>query len=522
MTWIGLAGIGFSSPSTAFAQWREATVGSEAELYLRAMQSRGLFGGEPVSIRAYSPPVVDRWGRDSSALAASAPSHPWSPRFRHDSARLWLLPATILGSYNSAFAWGLNDGAAWQGRGVNTVATLGFGGRWRWLSLRVAPMWFSAANRAFTLTGDTTRGVNPFVDGQRPFNIDLPQRFGRARYTRIDPGQSELRADLGLFTAGLSTMNEFWGPGVRHSLLMGSNSAGFPHVFLGSSRAWRTPAGRVSGRVTYGKLSQSDQAPASPNRTRFGSGIIATWQPPSGKGFEFGLARFYHRDWPTGGLTMSDLKAPFGALFGDSQITADNQLATLFMRWRAEDDGFELFGEFGKNDRNADARDLIVEPEHNGAWLLGFLKTFRLSERTLWMLRTEVVNGRVAELQRIGRGQSTFYDHAPITQGHTERGQLLGSYLMERANGFETSVDRWTRSGRAGFSLMYRAMPSDLGDGVAKATARSQWYAEANGVRFLGGQELFAKAGVVFDLNRTPTRDGYNTYLSLGARLRQH
>jgi len=518
------AGTSVLCPAAAQAQWREATVGSEAELYIRALQSRGVFGGEPVSIRAYSPPVLDRWARERWTDSTRAPSHPWGARFRNDSARLWLLPATVEASYNSAFAWGFNDGAAWQGRGTNTIATLGFGARWRWLSLRVQPMWFSAENRAFALLGDTARGANPFVDQQRPGGIDLPQRFGRARYTRTDPGQSEVRADVGLLTVGLSTMNEFWGPGVRQSLLMGSNSAGFPHVFVGSSRALRTPVGRLSGRVTYGKLAQSDQAPAAPSRTRLGSGIIATWQPPGGSGFEFGAARFYHRAWPDSGLKLDDLKAPLGSLFNDAQFrsgsTADNQLATVFMRWRAEDDGFEVFGEFGRNDRSADARDLTVEPEHNSAWLLGFVKTFQARNDGLWMLRSELVNGRVTELQTIGRGQATFYEHAPITQGHTQQGQLLGSYLLERSGGLELSVDRWTPRGRRGVSVMYRAMPADQTAGVQQATARAQWYAEASAVRFVGAQELFAKGGVVFDLNRTPGRDVTNGYLSLGARLR--
>ncbi len=511
-------------PLAAQGQWRESTVGSEADLYIRALQTRGVFGGEPVSIRPYSPPVLDRWARKRWTDSARATSHPWGSRFRTDSAHVWLLPAMVQASHNSAFAWGMNDGAAWQGRGVTTIATLGFGARWRWLSLRVEPMWFSTQNRAFALLGDTARGENPFVDQQRPGIIDLPQRFGRARYARTDPGQSELRADVGLFTAGLSTMNEFWGPGVRQSLLMGSNSAGFPHLFLGSSHALRTPLGRLSGRVIYGKLSQSDQSPASPNRSRFGSAITASWQPPGGSGFEFGASRFYHRSWPDGGLKLNDLRAPLGSLFGDAQFssgsTADNQLATLFMRWRAEDDGFELFGEFGRNDRSADARDLTVEPEHNSAWLLGFVKTFQSRNDGLWMVRSEFVNGRITELQSIGRGQATFYEHAPITQGHTERGQLLGSYLLERAGGLELSVDRWSPRGRRGLSLMYRAMPADQTAGVQRATARAQWYAEASAVRFFGAQELFAKGGLVFDLNRTPGRDVSNHYLSLGARVR--
>lgn len=504
-------------PIALHAQWREATVGSEAEVYVRAMQSRAVWSGEPAAIRGYSPPVLDRWKR------ASLPAHPWAHRFRPDSSHLWLLRPMVQASYNSAFPWGFNDGAAWQGRGLNTTATLGFGARWRWFSLRVEPMLFGAENAAFPLLGDTTRGVNPFVDQQRPSAIDVPQRFGRSRYARVDPGQSEVRADLGPFATGFSTMNEFWGPGVRHSLLFGSNSAGFPHLFLGSSRAVRTPVGRLSARAVYGKLSQSNEAPDSPDRDRFGSGLIASWQPPSGKGFEFGFARFYHREWGVHGRALGDLTVPLGSFFNDAGLSsggvADNQLAALFMRWSAEDDGFEVFGEFGRNDRSADTRDLTVEPEHNSSWLLGFLKTFQENEHTLWMLRSELVNGRITELQGIGRGQATFYEHAPIAQGHTERGQLLGSFLLERAGGVELAVNRWTPQGRSGLSVMYRAMPGDLSGVVQGETARSQWYAEASAVRFVGSHEIFARAGVVFDLNRTSNRDARNTYLNLGLRL---
>jgi len=135
------------------------------------------------------------------------------------------------------------------------------------------------------------------------------------------------------------------------------------------------------------------------------------------------------------------------------------------------------------------------------------------------MLRSELVNGRITELQGIGRGQATFYEHAPIAQGHTERGQLLGSFLLERAGGVELAVNRWTPQGRSGLSVMYRAMPGDLSGVVQGETARSQWYAEASAVRFVGSHEIFARAGVVFDLNRTSNRDARNTYLNLGLRL---
>ncbi|MHB1313835.1 MAG: capsule assembly Wzi family protein, partial [Gemmatimonadaceae bacterium] len=420
------------------------------------------------------------------------------------------------------YPWGFNDGAIWQGKGANVAATLGFGARWRMISLRVEPVIFRAQNGDFQLLGDTTRGANAFVDQQRPYSIDLPQRFGRTPYQRVDPGQSELRVDAGPVAVGVSTMNNFWGPGIRHSLMLGGNSAGFPHLFFGTSQAFKTRIGRFSAQAIYGKLSESGFAPGAPTSDRFGSGVVASWQPPSGRGFEIGLSRFYHREWPAAGLRLGDLTVPFGSLFQDLQSTkggaADNQLASVYARWRAEEAGFELFGEFGRNDRSADGRDLALEPDHNSAWLLGFAKTFAPQGGELWMLRGEYLNGRITALQRLGRGQATFYEHSPITQGHTERGQLLGSPLLERSNGLELGVDRWATWGRAGVTLMQRAMPIDLSDSQGALTARSQWYTEANGVRFIGRHEVFARAGMVWDVNRRPGTDETNLYLQVGAR----
>lgn len=504
-------------PAALGAQWRELTVGSEAELYVRAMQTRGAWDGEPASIRRYGPSVIEDWSRDSLS------GHPWRGRFQADSAHVWLLRPMVETSFNSAFPWGFNDGAIWQGRGANVAASVGFGARWRWFSLRVEPLIFRAQNAPFQLVGDTTRGANPFVDGLTPGSVDIPQRFGRSAYQRIDPGQSELRADVGPVAAGVSTMNEFWGPGIHNSLLLDANAAGFPHFFLGTSRALVTPLGRFSGRVIYGKLSESAYAPGVDVADRIGTGLVVVWQPPSGRGFEIGGARFYHRFWPAGGLRLSDLKIPFGSFFGDAQVnsggSADNQLASVFARWRAEDSGFELFGEFGRTDRSADLRDLSLEPEHNSAWLLGFAKSWRPSDDELWMLRGEFVNGRVSMIQDLGRGQSTFYDHTPITQGHTEDGQLLGTPLLERAGGFEVGLDRWAPWGRAGLTIIQRLMPGDLNPAVSAATARSQWYTELSAVRFVGPSEWFAKAGMVFDLNRFPGRDVSNGYLQAGARV---
>ncbi|MHB1313411.1 MAG: hypothetical protein ACYC3L_15445, partial [Gemmatimonadaceae bacterium] len=131
---------GLLLPAALGAQWRDLTVGSEAELYVRALQTRGVWNGEASSIRPYGSRVVARWN------AEATPAHPWASRFHDDSARVWLLRPMVQASFNSAYAWGFNDGAIWQGKGANVAATLGFGARWRMISLRVEPVIFRAQN----------------------------------------------------------------------------------------------------------------------------------------------------------------------------------------------------------------------------------------------------------------------------------------------------------------------------------------------------------------------------------------
>jgi hypothetical protein len=507
------------SSRSAGAQWQELTSGTEASQYLYAMQLYGVWGGESSALRPFGPKAVARWMRDS------ATAHPWAPRFVASRRRIqWLRPMAVATYGAGDFPWSYNDGALWQGVGVTTAASVGVALRFGPLSLRVEPLAFRAQNAPFALDGDTTRGRTPFADAVRPGTIDLPQRFGRTPYARLDPGQSEFRLDLGPFAAGLSTMNRNWGPGLRHALLLTGNAPGVPHLFLGTSDRWVTPIGRLNGQLYYGKASPSGYGPDADRRDRLLTGIVGSWQPRNGRGFEIGGARLYNKFWPAGGFSARTLSAPFGSFFTDLQFyfggEADNQLLTAFARWRSEAHGIEVYGEFGRNDRSIDVRDVVVEPEQNSAWMVGAARsTHPTAGGAFWLLRGDLVNGRVGSISRLSRGQALFYEHSPVTDGHTHRGQLLGSPLLERTGGVELAIDRFTPRGRMGAMLVNRAMPSDGAEGQPSAGVRTQWALELTGVRFRGPSDLFARAGVVLDARRAPQRDRHTTYLSVGTRL---
>lgn len=515
-----VAGTPLQSEAQQAFPWSEATVGSEWSLYARALAARGRLGDEPWSIRPFSPVVLGRW----SALTTG--NHPWADRLRPregSGSRFRVLRPSVELSDNTDFAWGFNDGPVWQGRGMNAWGTAGVIGRWGHLSLRLEPLFEYAQNAAFRLDPLSPGAPNPYLDDLRPSQIDLPQRMGSRPYLLLAPGESYIRLDVRSFGIGLSTQELFWGPGVRNALLFGPNAGGFPHLFLGTNQAVGTPLGRFSTRIVYGRLEQTPWAPPSVNSERLGGGLIFAWQPPSTP-LTLGFARFYHRSWPRH-WTKSDYLLPLGAFFSRPQASgtgvADNQLFSMFASFRAPSVGLEIFGEFGKNDRNADLRDLAVEPESNSAWLVGFFKVMGLdSSRTdMWTIRGTVANGSVASLQSIGRGQATFYEHGNVTQGHTERGQLLGTPLINRSWGINIAVDRFTDRGRLGISLMERQMPPDLQVGMPANQVRTQWDLGIGGVVFRGRSDITVQLGHVWDLNRFPDRDMGNTYVRLGTRF---
>lgn len=511
-TWVALASLAMAHPLQAQGSgWREMGVGSEWELYARTLEASGVIPAAPWSIRPFAPAVIDRWAH------VAGNGHPWGSRagVADTAAGRRVLRPAISGSFNTGFPWGFNDGPVWQGKGANAWASAGVEWRWRGISARLEPTVWYASNSGFELDGNT------LLDPMRPGVIDLPQRMGRQPVTALEPGYSFVRYDRGVVAIGFSTAPFFWGPGVRHAVLFTGNSGGFPHLFLGTGRPFHTPIGSFHGQLVYGRIAQSRWAPAAPTAARLGTGVIGSWTPVTG--LEVGGARFYHRAWPAS-FTTDDILVPFGSLLGDKQFyhggPADNQLGTLFVRVSAPRAGLELFGEFARNDRAGDFRDLLVELEHNSAWLLGFLKVIGAprGKGSYWSLRGEFASARTAEIQRIPRGQATFYDHSVITQGHTSRGQLLGTPLMERAGGVELSLDRWSPRGRVGVTLLERQLPPDLQPGVPADRARSQWDLSVTALRLRGESDFSIQAGHVWDLDRFAGRDGSNLYVRAGWR----
>ena len=451
----------------------EIFVGSIPENYLRYLQTMGLVPLYPWSSRPFSPREIDK-------LIPRDTAHPWHERFvssernfhglRYDFIR----PNTSF-RYNTGFAYGSNDGPIWAGRGLTSAIQAGVTARWGPASLMIAPMAFRAENRAFFIMAPQHSGVGRFANALWA-GVDLPQRFGAGAYQRVDPGQSTLRIDLPIIAFGVSTANMGWGPGTEYPLLLGNNAPGFPHLFLGTSAPLNIFIGKLHANFMWGELEQSPYSnvtgpseytsKAEPGTKRFATGFSIIGQPIGIPGLEIGGARFFHSIWPRSGIPRSYFTKVFEAFlkthlkssrpddprfpdfFGGPSL-GDNQLAEAFFRWVAPHSGFEIAGEYGRDDHNQDIRDLEQEPDHSRFYNLGFRKVFSLSSQSMTAARFELINFQQPQLIRAPRGEGEIYIHGVIRQGHTERGQLLGANVgVGAAAGSTLAIDHYSPTGR--------------------------------------------------------------------------
>jgi hypothetical protein len=481
------------------------TAGGERENQLRYLQTLGAVPLYPWGVRAFSSQELDR-------LAPADSSRPTT----------WL-PITTSLRYNSTFPYGFNDGPIWAGKGFTLAADGGFTLRRGVLSLTLDPLLFVAQNAGFPLmpNGSDTTGASPFADGSMGGTIDRPQRFGDKTYARLDPGQSTLRLDCHKLSGGVTTANQYWGPATDFPFVLGNNAPGMPQVFLGTARPIDLKILRLHGRLIWGRLGQSAFAPessAAPN-DRLGAGINVDltfgWLP----GLEIGATRFAHVPWRPGGPTLDDLFTIFKTT--ESGLVESNQLASVFLRWVLPHSGFEVYGEYGKDDYNSDGRQFLLEPDHFGGYMVGFRKAMRRPNDRLLAVRAELQNLQFSSLAQ-GRVWVPFYTHGTVRQGHTQLGQVLGSEAGPGGAGSVIAVESFSPAGRWTWSWtrMIRQQRGDQSGAISDPNGVDVQHAlTVERVRAHGRYELLTSVAGVYELNRYFKYDAFNLNVIVGARF---
>ena len=514
--------------------WLEATANSELETYLRVAQVAGVVPLGSLSIRPFGPRELDALVGDTLRAQRS----PWRPRGRAVGRDAALLPLSGNVAYTANAPYAYNDGPVWEGRGATVSGSVGGAVRVGPLTMVGQPVAFVTQNRAFPLF-PTAPGTDPRIQlldyhASLPTSIDLPQRFGTSSYGRVDPGQSSARLDIGPAAVGVSTSAQGWGPAVWSPLIMGPNAPGFRHIFYGTSRPTSIFIGQLHFRGVLGQLDDSPVPPPN-TRPRIQTGAVAVFTPAGLPGLEIGATRVF-QVWRVGsGLTLRNALRPYKELLRTSQqraiadqpytpgYTPDNELASAFASWTFPTVGFRAYGEYLRNDNPASTLDAITEPDHSAAYVLGLQRVRQIGKGArarLVSIRAEVANGRVTHLERI-RPEVMQYEHTPINQGYTERGQLLGSVALLGGAGEQLAVDAYDRRGRLTVSFE-RLVADQRGRAGTEGADPSGWDVQhaltAERVWFGRRFDVNASLTGIYELNRYFQHDVGNVRASTGIR----
>ncbi|PJJ84061.1 capsule assembly Wzi family protein [Mucilaginibacter auburnensis] len=362
------------------------------------------------------------------------------------------LPISINTQINSHHPYGWNDGPMIPAKGFQTVISGGIFAKQGIVTVQFKPEIIAAVNSPF----DNLNNKQSEIIFARYYdvynNIDLPMRFGNDLYGKIYWGQSSIRLNFKALSAGISTENLWWGPGIRNSLLMSNNAPGFPHLTLNTSRPVKTSIGSFEGQLISGKLSNSNYAPLTPDKYYFGNnlyvpkpdnwrfitGAIVTWQPKWVPGLFLGVSQVQqmYGNNVSGITDYLPLFLPFSSNSApDEALRKKDQITSGFMRWLWTKEHAEVYFEFGHYNNSKNLTQSFLSPNTSRAYTFGLRKMIPFGKATdenilIGVEVTQLQENSVAKV----RAGNEWYVSKSIRQGYTNYGQVLGAGIGPGGN----------------------------------------------------------------------------------------
>ena len=293
-------------------------------------------------------------------------------------------------------------------------------------------------------------------------NSDIPQRFGDSSVHRLDFGESFIKLKYGEWAAGVSNERLRTGPAIYNPLLFGYNAPGFFHTFVGTDKPQHFLRGRFDVQLFWGNLKGSDylypdETEDSRPDTRIITGLSLNYNPDFMPSLHLGFTRTAVSYLPESGMEVSDLFMAFRRSqekdVDMEPLDARLSKMALYIRWHFPKSGFEAYAEWGRYDNRRFLRDILLEPELNRAYVLGFIKRFHVGTG-----RRIILNGEVSNLENLSvtsqsRDFNIWYTHPVIQHGFTHRGQVLGAPIGPGSSTQRITASYYGSFGMAGFSL---------------------------------------------------------------------
>ncbi|WP_353550637.1 capsule assembly Wzi family protein [Sediminibacterium sp. KACHI17] len=395
-----------------------------------------------------------------------------------------VLPLAMTTVFTSSHPFSVNDGSLIAAKGLQTRLSGGLQMKAGFLEAQLAPELVWAANANYAATSS--------------FGYNSGKSF-----QRIYPGQSTLQLTAAGFRAGVSTANQWWGPGVRNSLLMTYQAPGFAHFFVGSKRPQNIGIGHLEWQVTGGWL-RTDGNRSMENRhlkvadlefgerKRFLSGLTVSYQPKWIPGLYLGLNRViqtFANDSAVKAQGNFERFFPVLALAAQKKNVANedlldrDQVASFFLRWIFPKNHFEFYLEYGYNDYKLNTRDYLLGTSHSAAHIAGVKKLIRQSGENRWIDLNFEITKMSQTPDYMVRNAGNWYEHGSIKEGYTHDNQIMGSIYGFGADAVYASMTLVRDQKRLGFFIeQIKRDPvnrtyqwTDLGIGFAPQWTKDRW-----------------------------------------------
>jgi len=421
----------------------------------------GSFADDSVRLASITSPAPPTYSllRSASTLAPRLAGGP-------GGVRMALIRPDLYSISNSTLPYSLNDGWLWAGRGWSSRLRAGLRVQADRVRLVLAPELLRTDNLGFRMPPEWV--VLPRPPGRSPLaspwhtapeSIDLPVRFGGSAFSEWDWAQSTLDVDFGRITAGFSTENEWWGPGIRNAIVLSTNAAGIPRLFIRSTRPLATRAGTFDFRLFAGALRESHYFDTTlANNWRSISAFAMAWTPRTAPTVTLGFTRAVYApvsSWTRAPTRVLDALIrnpgrPNNHLPGDTtSVPGPDQVFSLFGRWAFPGAGFEVYAEWARTELPTSLRDLLTAPNHTQGYTLGLqwaepvgsLGTARVQLETTYLEKSATLRDRPV---------GTWYTSRAVPQGYTNRGEVIGAAIGPGASSQWLAVDYFASRWQAG------------------------------------------------------------------------
>ena len=279
-----------------------------------------------------------------------------------------------------------NTADRWIGKGMSFYQGFSFAYTNKFLSLSFEPYYFANQNKDYAESWQDYFNSLPdsITNKYSHFRYDQPFReekfsklndnrpHGDEPYRKTGVREAQLYLHYNGLGIGYSNANMWWGSGIHSSLNMTNNTTGFPHLMIGTIQEQRIKDFGITFQYIFADSLKHNAA--KPFFTAITSSITYYSEPIITLGFS--------RSYLTGSNRTTEIITrkeamliPFEPLYlEDKEVDIWDQTLVGYFTMTFPKVGLVVFVEYGRNDHAYDKDDLISQPDHTAASVIGLRK----------------------------------------------------------------------------------------------------------------------------------------------------